>query len=58
MASGGKKQLGRVRATGLQSIFPLSNRGKEQHTDQCDSDGKRTKFDQYQDHAADRISEE
>jgi hypothetical protein len=36
----------------------LFNRDKKRHTKQCGLDGNRTKSDQYQDHAADRIAED
>ncbi len=72
MASGGKKHIGRGSqgkgsGTGAATNFPkamvcendmLSNRDKKQHTEQRGLDGNRTKSDQYQDHAADRISED
>ncbi|AZO08382.1 MULTISPECIES: hypothetical protein [unclassified Mesorhizobium] len=72
MASGGKKHMGRGSqgkgsGSGAKTNLPkdmvgendvLSNRDKKQHSEQRGLDGNRTKSDQYQDHAANRLPEE
>ncbi|MBZ9991195.1 hypothetical protein LB572_29295 [Mesorhizobium sp. BH1-1-5] len=72
MATGGKKHIGRGSqgkgsGTGAKTTLEkdmvgendvLSNRDKKQHTEQRGLDGNRIKFDQYQDHAANRLTKD
>ncbi|TPN51306.1 MULTISPECIES: hypothetical protein [unclassified Mesorhizobium] len=72
MAFGGKKHMGRGSqgkgsGTGAKTEVPkdmlgendvLSNRDKKQHTKQRGLDSNRTKSDQYQDHAGNRLPED